>query len=274
VHRFRGLALHTWTVDTTPLEEALAATKAASFDAIELRRVDFQRAAERGLSNDAVLDQVRAAGLPVSAMGVEYGWIFSTGAERERLFGVFRESCENAVALGCGMMMSAIGPGMASTDDAVGNIRRAGDVAGGFGLELTLEYQFQHPVVSSLDILRELIARAGAENVGLLLDAYHLQRGGRPGRGFEDVPGAEIFYVQFSDVPNAPPPGLPPVDRLPPGKGIVDWTGLFGLLAEKGYDGYLSYEAPNPAHWQQPAGETAKQGAAAARHALTAAFPQ
>ena len=56
-----------------------------------MRRVDFERCAERGLSNDAVLDLVRAAGLPVSAMGVEYGWIFSTGAERERLFGVFRE---------------------------------------------------------------------------------------------------------------------------------------------------------------------------------------
>ncbi|HYD06445.1 MAG TPA: hypothetical protein VEC60_12010, partial [Reyranella sp.] len=101
MHRFRGLALHTWTVDTTPLGGALAAAKAAGFDAIELRRVDFQRGAERGLSNAAVLDIVRKAALPVSAMGVEYGWIFSTGAERERLFGVFRESCENAVALDC-----------------------------------------------------------------------------------------------------------------------------------------------------------------------------
>jgi 2-keto-myo-inositol isomerase len=271
-HNFRGLALHTWTVDTTPLDQALAAAKTAGFDAIELRRVDFQRSAERGLSNAAVIDLVRAAGLPVSAMGVEYGWIFSTGAERERLFGVFRESCENAVAVGCRLMMSAIGPGAATTDDAVDNIRRAGEIAGSFGLALTLEYQFQHPVVSSLDILRELIARAGAANVGLLLDAYHLQRGGRPGRGFADVPGAEIFYVQFSDVPDAPPPGLPPVDRLPPGKGIVDWTGLFRLLAEKGYAGYLSYEAPNPAHWQRPAEETAKQGAAAARRALAVAF--
>ena len=87
------------------------------------------------------------------------------------------------------------------------------------------------------------------------------------------MPGAEIFYVQFSDVPDAPPPGLPPVDRLPPGKGVVGWTDLFRLLAEKGYDGYLSYEAPNPAHWQQPAAETAKQGADATRRALAAAFP-
>jgi sugar phosphate isomerase/epimerase len=272
-HRFRGLALHTWTVDTTPLEDALVAARAGGFDAVELRRVDFERCAKRGQSNAATLDAVRAAGLPVSAMGVEYGWIFSTGTERERLLGVFRESCENAVALDCGMMMSAIGPGSATTDEAVANIRRAGEIAGGFGLKLTLEYQFQHPVVRTLDILRELIARANASNVGLLLDAYHLQRGGRAGRGFEEVPGAEIFYVQFSDVPDAPPPAMPPVDRLPPGKGIVGWTDLFGLLAEKGYEGYLSYEAPNPVHWQQPAVETAKQGGEAARRALAAAFP-
>lgn len=273
-HSFRGLALHTWTVDTTPLDGALAAAKVGGFEAIELRRVDFERCAARGVDNAATLDLVRRAGLPVSAMGVEYGWIFSTGSERERLFSVFRDSCENAVALGCGMMMSAIGPGSAPADEAVANIRRAGEIADAFGVRLTLEYQFQHPVVRSLDILRDLIGRAGAKNVGLLLDAYHLQRGGRPGRGFEDVPGAEIFYVQFSDVPDAPPPGLPPVDRLPPGEGIVGWTDLFGLLAEKGYDGWLSYEAPNPAHWRQPAAETARQGADATRRALSQAFPR
>jgi 2-keto-myo-inositol isomerase len=205
-------------------------------------------------------------------MGVEYGWIFSTGAERERLFGAFREACENAVALGCGMMMSAIGPGSASPDEAVANIRRAGEIADGFGLKLTLEYQFQHPIVSSLDILRDLIRRAGGKNVGLLLDAYHLQRGGRPGAGFRDVPPDEIYYVQFSDVPDAPPPSLPPVDRLPPGKGVVGWSDLFRLLAEKNYAGYISYEAPNPAHWARPAVETAREGAEATRRALAAAF--
>ena len=273
MHPFRGLALHTWTVDTTPLEQALAAARAGGFDAVELRRVDFQRREERGVSTDAVRDVVRAAGLPVSAMGVEYGWIFATGAERERLFGVFRDSCANAVALDCGLMMSAIGPNEASSEEAVANIRRAGEIAGSLGLRLTVEYQYQHPIVRNLDILRELIARAGAANVGLLLDAYHLQRGGRPGRGFAEVPGAEIFYVQFSDVPDALPPSLPPVDRLPPGKGVVDWTGLFGLLAEKGYDGWLSYEAPNPAHWARPAAQTAAEGAAAARGAIARMNP-
>ena len=273
-HKFRGLALHTWTVDTTPLEGALAAAKAAGFDAVELRYVDFKRCEERGLSNAAVLDLVRASGLPVSAMGVEYGWIFASGAERERLFGNFKQASENAVALGCDMMMSAIGPGEAPAEEAVANIRRAGEIAAAHGRKLTLEYQFQHPVVRTLDILRGLIARAGQKNVGLLLDAYHLQRGGRPGRGFEDVPGSEIYYVQFSDVPDAPPPSLPPVDRLPAGKGVVRWTDLLQLLAAKNYEGYLSYEAPNPAHWARPAAETATEGAAAARRALAEAFRQ
>ena len=265
-HTFRGLALHTWTVDTTPLEQALAAAKAGGFDAVELRRVDFVR-------HPNAVDLVKNSGLPVACVGVEPGWIFSAkGDEQERLFGVFRESCEVAVALDCPLLMSAIGPGTASLDEVVANIRRAGAIAAGFKLRLAIEYQFQHPVVKSVDILRELVARAGVTSVGLLLDAYHLQRGGRPGAGFSDVPEAEIFYVQYSDVPDAPPNGPPPVDRLPPGKGVVRWTELFQLLAAKNYNGYISYEAPNPAHWERSAADVAGEGAQATRHALAEAF--
>ena len=271
-HKFRGIALHLWTVDTTPLDGALRAAKDGGFDAVELRRVDFKRAEERGLSTTEVLGLVCANGLPVSAVGCEYGWAFSAKEDRERLFASLEEACEKAVTLDCATVMSGIGPGAASLDDAVMNIRRAGEIVARHGLRLALEYQFQHPIVSRLEILRELIARAGQKSVGLLLDAYHLQRGGRPGRGFEEVPAAEIFYVQYSDVPNAPPNAAPPVDRLPPGQGVVRWSDLFQLLAAKGYEGWVSYEAPNPAHWAQPAIDVAGEGAKATRRALEIAF--
>ena len=264
--KFRGIALHTWTVDTTPLEAALAAAKAGGCDAVELRRVDFTRNAD-------ALDLVKKSGLPVACVGVEPGWIFSAkGDEQERLFGVLHESCQAAVALGCPTLMSAMGPGNASLADAIANMRRAGDIAGEFGLKLAVEYQFLHPVMKSLEIVRDAVRKADSRNVGLLLDAYHLQRGGRPGAGFADVADDEIFYVQFSDVPDAPPNGPPPVDRLPPGKGVADWTGFLRLLVEKGYAGWLSYEAPNPAHWSRPAGEVAAEGVAATRKALEQAF--
>ena len=42
------LALHTWTLDTTPLADALRATRTAGWDGVELRRIDFARAAEKG----------------------------------------------------------------------------------------------------------------------------------------------------------------------------------------------------------------------------------
>jgi 2-keto-myo-inositol isomerase len=271
-HPFRGLALHTWTLDTTPLADALAAAKQGGFDAVELRRVDFRRCFERGLSNAQVLDMVRAAGLSVSAVGPEYGWLFASGDESARLFSVFRETCENAAALNCGLLMSALGPGAGSIDDAVVSVRKAGDLAAEFGLRLALEFQFQHPIVSRLETLRDLIARAGRTNVGLLLDAYHLQRAGRGGRGFEEVPAEEIFYVQYSDVPDAPPMGTPPTDRLPPGKGVVRWADLFQLLAERRYAGYLSYEAPNPAQWERSPFEVASEGVAATRALLAQAF--
>ena len=271
-NNFAGLALHLWTVDTTPFDAALKAAKAAGFDAVELRRVDFKRCHERGQSNDSVLGLVRDSGLKVSAVGAEYGWTFSASDDRERLFASLEEACSNAVALGCTTVMSGIGPGTAPFDEGVANVRRAGEIVARHGLRLALEYQFQHPIVRNLDILRDLIARAGQSSVGLLLDAYHLQRGGRPGRGFDEVPGSEIFYVQFSDVPDVPPNGVPPTDRLPPGKGIVRWSDLFQLLAAKGYDGYLSYEAPNPAHWARDAADVAGEGVEATRQALEKAF--
>ena len=264
--KFRGLALHTWTVDTTPLPQALAAARSGGFDAVELRRVDFIR-------HPDALGLVKKSGMPVSCVGVEPGWIFSSkGDEQERLFSVFRETCQNAVVLGCPTLMSAIGPGEAGLDQAVANIARAGKIAAEFKLRLAVEYQFQHPVMKSLAIVRDAVRRASQPSVGVLLDAYHLQRGGLPGAGFREMPDSEIFYVQFSDVPDAPPNGPPPVDRLPAGKGLVDWSGLFRLLTEKNYHGFLSYEAPNPMHWDQPAHDTARQGAEAVKRELAKAF--
>ena len=196
---------------------------------------------------------MRGVGLPVSAMGVEYGWVFSTGAERERLFGVFREACENAVASNCGLMMSAIGPGEASSDEAVANMRRAGEIAGSFGLRLTVEYQYQHPMVRSLDILRDLIAAPGRRMSACCSTPITCSAAVAGGAASGGARRGDLLRPVQRRARRAAA-SLPPVDRLPPGKGVVGWTDLFRLLAEKGYDGYLSYEAPNPAHWQQPAG--------------------
>lgn len=267
------LALHTWTLDTTPLEAALAAARAGGFDAVELRRTDFDRCFKRGLSNDAVLDVIRAAGLPVCTLGVEYGWLFARGDESRRLYGVFRESCANAVALGCTMVMSAPGQVSGPLSEAVDNLRIASDIIGEHGLRLAIEFNSQHDVINHVEVLHELIDTADRPNCGMLLDAYHLHRSGRPGRGFVEVPGEKLFAFQYSDVSANPATGVRrPTDRLPPGQGRVEWAAVFQLLAEKGYAGHLSYEAPNPVLWERPPEDVAREGVVETKRLLADAF--
>ena len=122
---FGRLALHTWTIDTTPLDVALAAAREGGFDAVELRRIDFKRCYDRGLSNDAVLELVRNASIPVCTLGCEYGWLFATGDESTRLFDVLRQTCENAVALKCPQVMCAPGPYVGPKSTAIDNLKRA-----------------------------------------------------------------------------------------------------------------------------------------------------
>lgn len=269
------LALHTWTLDPTPLVEILRIAPRAGWNAVELRHVDFQRAAAAGISRLALIDIVRASGVKVATLGAEYGWMFTTGSEQRRLFASLAETCENANALGCDLIMSATGSGLGPVKQAAAALREAGDIVEAHGLRLAWEYSSQHESINRLPVAREIVSLAGHPRCGLLLDAYHLERSGSGGRGFEDVSASEIFAFQYSDVPaGAAPGGLRPTDRLPPGRGIVRWRDVFGLLLEKGYAGYLSYEAPNPAAWSRPAEEVAREAAAATRALLADASQQ
>ena len=272
--KFGRLALHMWTIDTTPLATALDAAKLGGFDAVELRRTDFKRCFDAGMSNEQVLALVKNSGIAVGVLGVEYGWLFATGEESARLFKVFRESCENAVALGCKMLMSAPGQVNGSIPQAIEYLKRAGDIAGEYGLKLAIEYNSQHDVLNSLPVLRQLIEGANKSNCGYLIDAYHFQRSGYGGASFRDLPNDMIYCFQYSDVSSNPVTGVRrPTDRLVPGKGVVKWREVLGLLYEKGYTGYMSYEAPNPDLWARSPYDVAREGVELTRKLLRDAVP-
>ncbi|HEV8532746.1 MAG TPA: sugar phosphate isomerase/epimerase [Methylomirabilota bacterium] len=243
------LSLHTWTLDTTPLARVLDIVKTTGWDAIELRRLDFKRAADAGQPAEAVLDLVRRSALGVSCVGVELGWLWAEGAERARLLAAFDESCRWAKDLGSRTVMSPVDRGEGPVARAADSVKEVGDIAGRHGVRLALEFNSQCAQINTLRSVREVLARAAHPQVGLLLDTYHLQRSGAKPDDLADVAPAEIAYVQFSDVPRS---GLVPgqaLDRLPPGQGSVPFAAWFATFAGKGYSGYCSYEAPNPAAW-------------------------
>ena len=253
------LALHTWTLDVSPLADALRIAKATGWDGVELRRIDFKRAEESGRPADSVLDLVRSSGLPVACVGVEFGWMWADGAEKTRLLTVFDEQARRAAALDCTTMMSPVDKGRGDVARAAAGVREVGDIAQRHGVRLAVEFNSQCDQINTLERVREVMARASHPACGLLLDTYHLGRSGATLKAVDDVAPSEIAYVQLSDPPRT---GLEPgkvLDRLPPGHGRVPFKEIFGVILRKGYPGYLSYEAPNTAAWARPAAEVSRE---------------
>ncbi|HYH43467.1 MAG TPA: sugar phosphate isomerase/epimerase [Burkholderiales bacterium] len=267
------IALHTWTLDTTPLPEVLEVAREAGFDAIETRYEDFKRCADVGLSEARALDLIRSSGLAVSVMGTEYGLIFAQGEEVARLLGSLERTCEQAQALGCDMIMVAPGPNAPTTlEHAAENFRKGGEVAQRYGVRFSLEFNSRHSIINTIGAARRILELASHPSCGLLLDAYHMHYSGLVGRAFTSLPLADLFTFQYSD---APPGEMSQVrtalDRLPPGQGVIPWIDVFQGLMEMGYEGWLNYEAPNPALWSRPPLEVAREGVSATRKLLAEA---
>ncbi|HEX3176661.1 MAG TPA: sugar phosphate isomerase/epimerase family protein [Methylomirabilota bacterium] len=261
------LALHTWTLDTTALPDALAAAREAGWDAVELRRLDYARAADAGRDAAWVAETVRASGLPVACVGVEFGWMWADGAERARLLRVVDEQCARAATLGCDTVMSPVDKTRGDIGRAAASVREVGDIVARHGVRLALEFNSQAEQLNALEPMREVLAKAGHGHCGLLLDSYHIGRSGCTLRMLDDVRPEEIAYVQYSDVPRSTTPGQV-LDRLPPGRGIVPFKEFFALVRAKGYRGFLSYEAPNTEAWKRPATDVAREALAATRAVL------
>jgi 2-keto-myo-inositol isomerase len=261
------LALHTWTLDSTPLSQVLKIARDVGWNAIELRRIDFNRALAAGRTVREVLDEVRASGLAVSCVGVELGWMLAEGDERHRLFRVFEESCRWAAILGCKTVMSPVDKGKGDDARAAASVREAGAVAQRNGVRLALEFNALCEYWNTLPHVRDLVRHAGHPGCGLLVDTYHLGKSGAAPDDIDALAPEEIAYVQYSDVPRSPQPGAN-TDRLPPGQGTVPFKEFFGRFAKRGYTGYMSYEAPNPAAWARDPSEVAREALEATRARL------
>jgi sugar phosphate isomerase/epimerase len=134
-------------------------------------------------------------------------------------------------------------PEVAASVDAVG---RLADRAHARGLRIALEFMV-FTAVRSLDEALHVIAEAGAGNVGVLVDALHLQRSGGVPEDLIGIPAGRLAYVQLCDAGREGPPDLADEarhHRLLPGEGHLP---LRALAAAAGPDVPLSIEVQSDA---------------------------
>ncbi|MEO8268258.1 MAG: TIM barrel protein, partial [Aureliella sp.] len=115
--------------------------------------------------------------------------------------------------------------------------------------------------LSTLPEVLYVAAAANQPNACLLLDVYHLYKGGSDFTNIGFVPGTKLYCLHMNDYPATPARAdINDADRVYPGDGVAPITQILHALVASGFDGTLSLELFNREYWKLPALEVAKSG--------------
>jgi D-psicose/D-tagatose/L-ribulose 3-epimerase len=120
---------------------------------------------------------------------------------------------------------------------AANSLREVGEYAAARGVGLAIEplNRFETDLVNTVEQGLDLCERIGLDNVGLLLDTFHMniEEKSIPGA----ITAASARLRHFHACEN---------DRGAPGSGHVEWDDVFAALAGTGYDGLVVIESFTP----------------------------
>lgn len=138
------------------------------------------------------------------------------------------------------------------------------------GLGVQLEYVVGGGVATYADAC-EIVRRAGRANGGLMIDSWHLFRGGVSLDELARTPGDRVLGVQIND--GAAPTGEDPLremtrGRLLPGDGVFDLAGMIRTLDSIGSKAPISIEVFSDKLAALSPGEAAERCADSARSVL------
>lgn len=104
---------------------------------------------------------------------------------------------------------------------------------------------------------------SGHPKANLLLDAYHIYKGGSDFTGLKMLGPLAMQCFHMNDYPADPPrETIRDQHRVYPGDGVAPFKLIVRTLRDIGFRGWLSLELFNPNYWKRPAAEVAKTGLA------------
>ena len=116
-------------------------------------------------------------------------------------------------------------------------------------------------------------AACGHPATRLLLDAYHLHKGGSDFDGLKLIREDKMEIFHINDYPADPPrKEIADKDRVYPGDGVAPLNQILQDLYKNNGVTVLSLELFNRAYWAQPVEEVAKTGLAKMKAAVQSAF--
>jgi 2-keto-myo-inositol isomerase len=127
------------------------------------------------------------------------------------------------------------------------------------GVTPVLELWGFSQTLSRLGEVLHVAAETGQLGACLLLDSYHLYKGGSDFGGIRLLNGAVLPVFHINDYPASPARDrIDDSDRVYPGDGVAPLGDLMRTLDAIGFRGFLSVELFHPEYWRQPPEDVAR----------------
>lgn len=262
-----------------PFAERLAAASAAGFASVSLWGRDIAAARSEGHTDADLRSMLADHGLRVAEVDPAWWWLpgaadvhIDPSFDTEEVFRFGEdELLAMAEAVGARSLNAVdVFGGSWGTEEAAEAFARLCTRAAEHGLLVHIEW-LPWSRIPDLASARAIVDGAGSSNGGLNIDAWHLVRADVGLDELATVPGEQILGIQLDDGPSAAEADLVEAtlhERLLPGTGQFDLTGLLRTLRASGTTAPLGVEVFSDALHALGADEAARQAAAAAITAL------
>lgn len=257
------------------LPEEIDVAAKAGYSGIEPWLRNIQQYVQEGGSLAELKKRIDDAGLTVEgAIGFER-WSVDDDDQRAEGVEKLKQGMDLVAQLG-GTRIAASPAGSNRVPDDLGLLKR---IAGRYceilklgrsmGIVPQLEIWGSSTVLSRVGEAAMVAADASSPDTPdacLLLDVFHIYRGGSSFESLRLVNGAALHVLHVNDYPAEPArEELTDANRLYPGDGVAPYPQILRTLHESGFRGALSLELFNREYWQQDPLAVARTGLAKIR---------
>lgn len=243
-----------------PVDQQIDLVGAAGFNGIELWVSDVNAFLEKGGSTQTLKEKLQANGLVLENMIGFTQWCSDDAEARKKANDQLQREMEMTAALG-GKFIAAPIMGHKTLDPAnfaeysqrYSTILELADTTKVVPL---LELWGMGALHKISDCAKIAIA-TGHPDAALLLDFYHIHRGGNAWQTLDLLNGKRLPVIHLNDFPANPAyDQLTDADRIFPGDGVCPFNTVLPMLYEAGFRGGLSVELFNKTYWETMDAET------------------
>lgn len=264
--------LNASTIRGTPLLQQLEVAADAGYGAIELWFADVDAHVAAGGSVEEVGRAVRDSGLVVPTMIYLGGWFDCAEAEWPAVRSASLRRLEQAALIGASFVIAGPPAGQADPELGARRYRELLEAGERIGARPAMEFLGFVEQYCTIESAQEVLTLAAHPAGTMVLDPFHIFRGGGSLESIASLPANQIAISHFNDTPASPSRYLQhDSDRVWPGTGHLDLKRYLQLLHRTGYDRWLSLELFREDLWRRDPAEVASEGLARMRAVVTEA---